>query len=98
MGSSARLTEAAPTEIPALVNSVICCGSRVPSGLLLRSYHPHPSVSPKPFENPMMLVEAARSAEQARKSGRPYSFLAKELIQEPQAARAARFGWESPGR
>ena len=70
------MTDATPTETPALVNSVICCGSSVPSRLSSRWYQPHPSTPSKPLENPLMFVEAARSAEDARNNGRPYSFLA----------------------
>ena len=44
-----------------------------------------------------MLVDSARSAEQAMNSGRPYSARAEALTQAPHVASAARFGAFSPG-
>ena len=54
-------------------------------------------MSPKSLAKPAMFVDSARSADMARNSGRPYSFLANAFTQAPQAPRAARFGCLSPG-
>jgi hypothetical protein len=70
-GSSARSTVARPAIKPAFVNSVISVGSRAPKGLVLLSYHPKPSIPSKSAPKPEMLVESAKSAEQAMNSGRP---------------------------
>src|SRR5215210_222835 len=73
IGSSARLTLARPTVSPALVNSVICCGSSAPRTLVSRLYQPQPGRSSQSLAKPAMLVDSARSAEQAMTSGRSYS-------------------------
>ena len=65
-------TLAAPTQSPAFVNSVISWGRITPSGAFSRSYQPQPGRSSKSLPKPEMFVESARSAEQTRKSGRPY--------------------------
>ena len=83
--------------MPALVNSVISVGSTAPVGFVSRSYQPQPGRSPKSLPKPAMLVDSARSAEAAMKSGRPYSALANALTHAPQAPRAARLGAFSPG-
>src|SRR5437870_4904213 len=67
IGSSARLTVAIPTVTPAFVNSVICCGSSAPRGLVSRWYQPQPGISPKSFAKPAIFVDSARSAEQTMK-------------------------------
>ena len=83
--------------MPALVNSVICCGSSVPVGFVSRWYQPHPSTPSKPFMKPEMFVDSARSADIAMNSARPYSLRAKLFTHEPHCASAARFGFFSPG-
>ena len=67
-------TVARPTTSPALVNSVICCGSSAPSRFVSRSYQPQPGMSPKSLPKPAMLVDSARSAERADEQ-RPAVFL-----------------------
>ena len=89
-------TVATPAIIPALVNSVISVGSSAPSGLVLRSYQPYPGRSPKSFANPERLVESARSADAAMKSGRPYSWRAIALTHELHAPKAVRLACLSP--
>ena len=65
--------------MPALVNSVISVGRRTPVGFESRSYRPKPGKSPNGLAKPAMLVDSARSAEQAMKRGRPKSRLAMAL-------------------
>jgi ABC-type amino acid transport system permease subunit len=86
-----------PTLTPALVNSVISCGSSAPRGLVSRLYQPQPGRSSQSLAKPAMLVDSARSALQAITSGRSYSARAVALTQAPQAASAARLGAFSPG-
>ena len=83
--------------MPALVNSVISVGRSAPRGFASRSYQPQPTRSPNPLPNPARLVDSARSADAAMKSGRPYSAFANELTHAPQAPSAARLGAFSPG-
>ena len=57
--------------MPAFVNSVISVGRSAPVGFESRSYQPKPGMSPNGLAKPAMLVDSARSAEQAMNSGRP---------------------------
>ena len=94
---SAKLTLASPAIIPALANSVISVGNKLPVGFVSRSYQPNPGISPNSAANPATFVDSARSAEAAIKRGRPASRRAMELTYEPQTPSAARFGACSPG-
>src|SRR5262245_18313117 len=96
-GRSEKFTDAMPQVMPALVNSVISCGRRTPSGFALRSYQPQPAKSPVPLAKPAMLVDSAKSADMTRNSGRPYFVFDQVLTHAPHLESAARFGSLAPG-
>ena len=80
-----------------MANSVICCGSSAPFLFLSRSYQPKPAEPSKSFAKPEIAVESARSAEQARTSGRPISSFARLFTHAPNLEKPSLFAAFWPG-